>query len=183
MLLSISIKLIMSCRTLLFYARWCGSRSSFGGNSLVNPHEQTRFGGVYYMYKCCICYFNNITHTCTVHQMLVNIGSLPNTPLITRMACHHHLTSPLCSTGGPTCMAVTVAFHLCRSWAALLAPEKLVLISIRSLWMLLHHVILGPAMFLYMCVVGSNPSCGLFCSSHPAIVCMYTALPNLLPVS
>lgn len=130
MLLSISIKLIMSCRTLLFYARWCGSRSSFGGNSLVNPHEQTRFGGVYYMYKCCICYFNNITHTCTVHQMLVNIGSLPNTPLITRMACHHHLTSPLCSMGWPTCMAVTVAFHLCQSWAALLASQKLMLMSI-----------------------------------------------------
>ena len=28
------------------YFRWCSSRSSFGRNSFVNPHKQTRFGGV-----------------------------------------------------------------------------------------------------------------------------------------
>ena len=48
------------------YFRWCSSRSSFGRNSFVNPHEQTRFRGVL---TCCICHLNSTT--CTPNTVII----------------------------------------------------------------------------------------------------------------
>ena len=65
--------------------------------------------------------------------------------------------------------ASTIVFHFCRSWAALLASHQVMLISLRSFWMLLCRVFLGLPRFRVPCGFQSIAWRAMFLSSFLSV--------------